>query len=491
MTLELDSSALPTLATNCVLVGHAQKADVVWTKQDFVGLCEIMRNGNDPHFFMIPYQKEDGTAHFAKAKKARAEKYATWAWDAITGNAKKRASIGFYPRNPDSKSRWAAMDFDGSDGHDNGDDESAREKALKAFRLLLRHSELFVVLCTSGSSGWHLFAFTHNFYPIEDWIRLLKQAAAMIGANIRKGECEIFPSDVRGQVGYGIRAPGTWNPKHDTFSLIAFENIGPLLSGQRGIASLASKEKRKGVSLSSRSKDGGDSSDLTYRNEKAVYRGEFDEWRARFAINEPRTRRQRLKEMVDCIFRQVGRQVARWNAEMQFSEKTVPTTATFPEHLKEFDEMWDWWEAQWYAELSESEREKFDVLRTDSHDRAAFRIFRNFAQFVSDSGNDFKIVAEHLAKRLGVTLQTACNIRRRFCAAGIIAQTAEYVPQKLAARFRWTAESRMCNPRNGGVFTSEVKPQGTAMPRAIRQVSITTDEPKPQAAEAQIERTRI
>ena len=214
MTLELDSRALPTLATNCVLVGHAQKADVVWTEKDFVKLCEIMRNGNDPNFFMIPYQKEDGTAHFAKAKKARADKYTTWAWDTITGSAKKRASIGFYPRNADGKSCWAAMDFDGSDGHGNGNDDGARDNALKAFRLLLRHSELFVVLCTSGSGGgWHLFAFTHQLQPVEDWIRLLKQAAAMIGANIRKGECEIFPSDSRGRAGYGIRAPGTWNPR--------------------------------------------------------------------------------------------------------------------------------------------------------------------------------------------------------------------------------------------------------------------------------------
>lgn len=43
MTLELDAAALPTLAANCVLVGHAQKADVVWTKTDFVALCDIMR----------------------------------------------------------------------------------------------------------------------------------------------------------------------------------------------------------------------------------------------------------------------------------------------------------------------------------------------------------------------------------------------------------------------------------------------------------------
>jgi hypothetical protein len=431
MRLDLDTTALPRLATNCVLVGHAQKADLVWTKTDFVALCEIMRNGNDAHFFMIPYRKKDGTAHFAKAKKARADKYATWAWDAITGSAKKRASIGFYPRNAEGKSCWAAMDFDGSDGHGNGDDESAREKALKAFRLLLRHSELFVVLCTSGSGGWHLFAFTRDLHPVEDWIRLLKQAAGMIGANIRKGECEIFPSDSRGQVGYGIRAPGTWNPKHDSFSLIAFENVRPLLP--------VHTEKRKRVSLSYRSNHGVQDPDLTYRTETSVYRGEFDQWQSRFAIIEPRTRREKLKAMVDHVFRQVGRDVAGRNAELQYNEKTVTTVASLAEHLQEFCELWNWWEAQWLSELSECERKKFEALPIDSNDRSAFRIIRNFARLVSKGNDDFKIVAEHLAKRLGVTLQTACNVRRRFCKAAILKPTDPYIPLRRSARYRWIA----------------------------------------------------
>jgi hypothetical protein len=436
MTLELDSATLPTLATNCVLVGHAQRADVVWTRDDFIALCDHMMNGNQRDFFLIPYRKENGTAHFAKAKKARSDKRASWAWDTITGCAKNPASIGFYPRNSDGKSRWAAMDFDGRNGHGIGDDENAREKALKAFQLLLRHPDLFVVLCTSGSGGWHLFAFTRHFHPVEDWTRLLKQAAAIIGASIRKGECEIFPSDSRCRIGYGIRAPGTWNPKHDSFSLIAFENVSPLL--------VARREEIKRVSLSYRSNNSVETADLTYRNEQAVYRGEFDDWRTRFAITVARTRREKLKAMVNHIFRQVGRAVARRNAEVQYSEKTVPTAATLFEHLQEFEELWDWWETQWLAELSESERKKFDALRSESNDRAAFRIVRNFARPVNN-GSDFRIVAEHLAKRLPATLQTACNIRRRFCEVGILEQTAAYVPQKLAARFRWLAHLQTAN----------------------------------------------
>ncbi len=36
------------------------------------------------------------------------------------GKGKKRASIGFYPRNADGKTCWAALDFD-AHGHDNGE----------------------------------------------------------------------------------------------------------------------------------------------------------------------------------------------------------------------------------------------------------------------------------------------------------------------------------------------------------------------------------
>ena len=105
-----------------------------------------------------------------------------------------------------------------------------------------------------------------------------------------------------------------------------------------------------------------------------MYRGEFDEWKTRFAITVSRTRRERLKAMVGHIFRSVGREMARRNAELQYEEKTVSTAATLPEHLQEFDELWDWWETEWLVELSEPERRKFDALPMNSNDREAFRI---------------------------------------------------------------------------------------------------------------------
>jgi len=424
--LELDSATLPTLATHCVLVGHAQKADVVWTRDDFMGLCEHMMNGNEGNFFLIPYQKEDGTAHYAKAKNARVDRRASWAWDTITGRAKNPASIGFYPRNAEGRSRWGGMDFD---AHGSDDDtERAHKRAFDAFALLVRHPQLFVVLATSGSGGWHLFVFTLDFHACAEWERLFRQVAAMIGAPIEKGVLETFPSETRGRVGYGLRAPGTLNPKNGRFGLIAYQNF----------TDLCAKRRRERDSLFiSRSNNGAKPSLLTYRNEKSLYRGEFDEWQVRFAITAPRTRHEKLKALVGHIFRQVGRDVARRNAELQYHEKKVSTAASLFEHLQEFDDLWDWSERQWFAALSESEREKFNALQLESNDREAFRIIKNFAQLAKHAEGDFKIVAEHLAKRLGVTLQTACNIRRRFCVTGILEPTAAYVPLKSAARYRW------------------------------------------------------
>ena len=86
-------------------------------------------------------------------------------------------------------------------------------------------------------------------------------------------------------------------------------------------------------------------------------------------------------------------------------KKTVSTAAALSEHLQEFDALWDWWDTQWLAELSESEREKFEALWTDSNDRQAFRIIRNFARRVQEPGKRFQNCRE----------STLRSPRRRFC----------------------------------------------------------------------------
>src|SRR5262249_35241548 len=132
MTAPLTLHSLPTLLTDCVLVGHAKKADVVFTSRQWLAMCAHMMNENRANFFLMPYQDKNGNAKFAKALKADAEKRIQWAWDTITGKARFPGSIGFYPTNCYNESRWAAMDFD---IHDD-DQMRARDFALKAFSIL-------------------------------------------------------------------------------------------------------------------------------------------------------------------------------------------------------------------------------------------------------------------------------------------------------------------------------------------------------------------
>src|SRR4051812_14548664 len=80
MTALALNSATP-LATNCVLIGHRDRADVVWTRTEFLTLCEHMLNGNSQTDFMLVYCDQENRPKFVKAKTAKANRYATWAWD--------------------------------------------------------------------------------------------------------------------------------------------------------------------------------------------------------------------------------------------------------------------------------------------------------------------------------------------------------------------------------------------------------------------------
>jgi hypothetical protein len=105
------------------------------------------------------------------------------------------------------------------------------------------------------------------------------------------------------------------------------------------------------------------------------------------------------------------------------------------EHLAEFDEAWAGLHRRWLGRLSTTERQKFDILTTEV-ERDAFRILRNWAQTESP---DFFAHCRTLGDRLGITLRGAAKLRVRFCSLGILKQTAPYVRQKLAARYKWRA----------------------------------------------------
>jgi len=441
VNLELASATLPTLLTDCVLVGHARKADVVFTPRQWFAMCTHMRNENPANFFLIPYLK-DGQAKYSKAFKADVEKRMRWAWDTITGKAKSPASIAFYPTNADRKSRWAGMDFDAHDG----DFMRPRDLALKAFQIFYRQPDLFIALTTSAGdpqhTGWHLFIFSRDFHPCEDSTRLLKQVADHIGAQIAPGQCEIFPDEFRG-MGKPLRAAGTWNPKTGDCGLIVHETLTQ--SDLLPLHCDGDKESNALYMLGEPRGKGKASSPSSQ-----VFRGARGEWARKFAITAPNTRHKQLVKLIGTAFFQVSRAVARKNAELQHLEATPNPNATLQEHFDEFDEAWSGMDREWKAKLSPAEREKLESLTTEN-EYDSFRILKSWSQ---TSEPDFKIHCESLRERLGISVKGASKLRRRFCALGILRPTAPYVPHKLCARYQWIVSAELKRKQQEGCTAS-------------------------------------
>jgi hypothetical protein len=424
-------------APKVVLIGEGSRADRIWTRAEFLELCDLMRNDNPPHEFLHVYCDPDGVARFVKAKRAQADRRARWSWDTITGKANHKVGIGFYPSNSRGNSRWAAIDFD---AHAGG---AARAKAfaIAAFQILLSRPEFYLILTTSGSQGWHLFVFSAEFHPVENWVRLLKQVVDQIGAEIRSGLCEIFPNETRqGSRPHAIRAPGTWNPKTNQLGAIFFESIGSLLQ---------KKEKKEVSPFLYHSSSEATAHHLNDSKPRAFYCGGHKNWLDQFMITQAGTRHAQLRELVCCIFRQVGRQVARWMADAQHKAARFQPNATLSEHLEEFEEFWNWMIERWRFELSDCEQEIFFKLQTET-ERDLFRILKNFARYAEQKGElDFPFPIQHVADRLGVSFQYVSELRKRFVASCIILLTAPPIINRSAARFRWAASTIKPTPVPG------------------------------------------
>lgn len=419
---------LPSLATECVILGHYRRADVVWTKPEFMAVCRHMMNGNPSNHFLQAYR--DGVTNNAKFTKAKSDhfwKRANWAWDTILERAKVPTGIGFYPMNSDRMSTWSAMDFDAHDGNS----ERARTLAYSAFQLLRAHQQLFLALATSGSDGWHLFLFSRELHPVEEWTLLLKQVADMIGTKIQRGICEIFPNESKGAVGYGIRAPGTWNPKHDALGLIAFQNLTP---------NLVLKEKKRKCPFLYQETISVNDAEFPDSETKARFSALLAQWDRQFAIVQVNTRHENLKALVVHLYRQIGYGVAKWQAEKQYDEATVPMKASRTEHLVEFEQIWNWIDGNWLSELSSIEREKFNALETQNQ-RDVFRIAHSFAKLAKAEGrNAFAFVRENMALRIGITPPGVAKIREKLAGARVFEMTAEFVPNKSSKQYRWIAD---------------------------------------------------
>ncbi len=92
---------------------------------------------------------------------------------------------------------------------------------------------------------------------------------------------------------------------------------------------------------------------------------------------------------------------------------------------------------QWRGELSDLEQKVFFELQTET-ERDLFRILKNFARYAAEKGElDFPFPIQHVGNRLGVSFQHVSKLRQRFVKASIIVQTAPFVTNRSATRFRW------------------------------------------------------
>jgi hypothetical protein len=228
-------------------------------------------------------------------------------FDTISRTAKVKTGIGFYPCNGDDESCWCALDFDAH----TPDERIGRAYlfAGKAFDLLCREApNLWVIAGTSGESGgWHVFIFSPFFHPTADWARFLREVLDRIGAPLQKGIAETFPGNNRG-LKFGIRAPGSWNPKDDSFGLIAFDgvtkNLSPLPKEKLYLFRSRSNAYDKKLVLPSR----------------RIELPEINDWAEEFAITAARTRHDKLIGLIGATFYQVGREIAKLLAETQYTK---------------------------------------------------------------------------------------------------------------------------------------------------------------------------
>lgn len=412
----------------------------VWTKQELVALWTHLHNDNGPVEWVMGYVDRDtGAVNFCRSKKVSVTRGIPWAIGSLADNkpADKKLAFAPYSSNGRDESRWGGMDFDAHDG-----DTARAERLARAAVDQLRLMNFAVILESSGSGGWHVWAITKEFRPVSGWIRILKMVAAQIEVEIRSGLCEIFPQDrLNLGLGKGLRAPGAWNPKTNRDSLIHWHNADELIAQFSALP--ASPRKSPIGELAS-------SASETSPIEKKVYLSlplsleqgmRILGLESGFAIMEPSTRHQKLASLVGAVFFLCSREYARHLAKLQYAEKKVSTAASEREHLDDFESLWNGMEIRRMKNIPALVRAKHDILTTAA-ERDALRIIENFARkAASDGVPDFPIARDNLASRLCMTGRGAGELRRRFVRLGILEQTAAYRPNVKAARYRWLCDA--------------------------------------------------
>lgn len=440
-----------------VLLAQGRRADLVWTRSEYMRLLRHLHNGNpETHFYHGWWTNQDFSTRqlitpkwkACWSKGATMTRKADEAWSTICGKREaEEVTIGFPAANTFTKeSCWGGIDWDGEEGEESAD--RAREWAFRAFELCRRYEEFFLILETSGSAGWHLYILRETPRPAEEWTRMLRQIAALIGVpKIAKGICEIFPPDNASRKKFGniLRAPGTFNGFSGKFSEIVYETTKPLLARlpapiDQGSwkAHVVGDPHYIGERLCSGALIKAQGKVSPKQAAALAAKLNLDLSDAEIRVGH---RYRPLQTLIGQTFPKIGRPLATALAEFYFDKSGgTQQCREWGQHHAEFTACWDWMLAsEFEPTLTPAERAIYEKLTEESW-RDAFRIIRNFAWADAKSEEPrgaFGVSVLSLGMRLLLERKAASKIRRRLEAAGALQKVAPPIPGQRSTIYRW------------------------------------------------------
>jgi len=398
-----------------------------------------MANDNPISHFLVAWTDDDGKPHYSKADPhRRAGVHAGWTYDTITDKAKRKTSMGLYPKNKANESTWGALDFD---AHEHGQDELAKNRAIRAFTLMLEYRDRYLILSASGR-GYHVFILANEPRPVAEWTNLLKDTCESIGTPIQDGVCEMFPNDrtANQEVGRAIRVPGSMNPSTGEIGLILADTIRPLLDR------LERQERAlKSATLTSNSLAPGELvRDKEVNNYSYQHEGGFasastqrliDEVLAKYPITKKGTRHGVLVKLTGELSHKFGLQLSERIVSRHYELYRDKITTGRDDHMREFCKAWKSFRKKKEKQMSDSERILFDKLQTEPQ-REAFLLCRSFAALKKE----FPLSQTSLADRVGVTQQGAGYVIAKLIALRVIERTADAKTNLKSACYKWMPE---------------------------------------------------
>jgi hypothetical protein len=447
-----DESRLPAKVTRQPPV----TINTLLTKDEFVRLVAHMANDNPISHFLVAYTDDDGKPHYSKADpRRRTDVHAGWTYDTITGKAKRRTSMGLYPKNKANESTWGALDFD---AHEHGQDELAKNRAIRAFTLMLEYRDRYLILSASGR-GYHVFILADEPRPVTEWTHLLKDTCESIDAPIQDGVCEMFPNDrtANQEVGRAIRVPGSLNPSTGEIEMILADTIRPLLDHlerqEKALDSATLTSNSLGPRKLVRDKEvnnyfyqhkGGFASSSTQRLIEQVL--------AKYPIPRRGTRHGVLTKLTGELSHKFGFELSERIVTQHYELYRDNVTTGPDDHMREFRRAWRSFREEKVKQMTDAERVLFDKLQTKPQ-REAFLLCRSFAELKKE----FPLSQSSLADRIRVTQQGAGYVIAKLISLGAIKRTADAKTNRKSACYRWIAKLNKSELLEDGIQNDKVR----------------------------------